>query len=100
MLKAVARQGHALNMQVIRGFSTHCNVIPPRQYMKLATRSNAGDFLSAGASSSLRLSSILRSPNPCLPDYPPAVVPLPACYRTPACPSIVEPRLSDSPAGS
>ncbi|CAL8349089.1 unnamed protein product [Boreogadus saida] len=62
----------------------------------------------------------LRSPNSCLPDYPPAIALLshyrtPAClttrlpspqlarYRTPACLTLLpvpDPRLSDSPAGS
>ncbi|CAL8256094.1 unnamed protein product [Boreogadus saida] len=46
---------------------------------------------------------ILWSQNPCLPDYPPAVAPLLACYRTPACLTLLlvpDPRLSHSPAGS
>ncbi|CAL8266907.1 unnamed protein product [Boreogadus saida] len=48
-------------------------------------------------------SHIPRSPNPCLPDYPPAVASLLACYRTPACLTLLlvpDPRLSDSSAGS
>ncbi|CAL8277198.1 unnamed protein product [Gadus morhua 'NCC'] len=47
--------------------------------------------------------SIPWSPNPCLPDYPPAVAPLLACHRTPACLTLLpvpDPCLSDSPSGS